>query len=337
MSEIRIGINGFGRIGRCTFKNMMQREGCQIVGINDLADLSDLAYLLKYDSVHGWYPKKVTHDEESITVDGQRIAFFAEKDPKKIPWGDLGANVVIESTGVFRSREKAAQHIAGGAKKVIVSAPSDDADATIVLGVNGDDYDPAAHDVISMASCTTNCVAPVTKILHQEFGIEHMMFTTVHAYTSSQALMDTPVRKRRRGRAAALSIIPTTTGAAQATERVLPELAGRLDGMAMRVPIPDGSISDMVVHLQKDVTVESINSALEAASQQKGLRRILRVTREALVSRDILGDHHSSIVDAESTMVLRDRVAKVLAWYDNEWGYSARLADFACMVGEKLD
>jgi glyceraldehyde 3-phosphate dehydrogenase len=329
----RIGINGFGRIGRCTFKQLLDRGDVEIVGINDLADLGDLAYLLKYDSVHGWYSKKVSSAQGRLIVGGRSIPFFAEKDPAAIPWGDLGADVVIESSGVFRGREKAALHLEGGARKVIISAPSDDADGTFVLGVNGDAYDPERHHVVSMASCTTNCLAPVAKVLHERFGIEHLMMTTVHAYTSSQSLTDVPTRKRRRGRAAALSIVPTTTGAAKATELVLPELAGRMDGMAFRVPIPDGSVVDAVALLGTDVDVDAVNGALAEASESEALRGILRVTEEALVSRDILGDTHSSIVDAESTMVLRERVVKVVAWYDNEWGYSARLADFALAVG----
>ncbi len=337
MQEVRIGINGFGRIGRCALKHALTdpNKRYRVVGINDLADLGDLAYLLKYDSVHGWYPPKVEREEGALTVNGQRIAFSAHRDPKEIPWGELGADVVIESTGVFRDRDKAAQHLEAGAKRVIISAPSANADQTIVLGVNGHTYDPARHQVVSMASCTTNCLAPVAKVLHESFGVEHLMITTVHAYTSSQTLTDTPMRKRRRGRAAAVSIIPTTTGAAKATALVLPELEGRMDGMAIRVPVPDGSVTDIVATLQKDVTVESVNAALKAAAAKPPLKGVLRVTHEALVSRDILGDPHSSIVDAESTMVLRDRVVKVLSWYDNEWGYSGRLIDLAAHMAGK--
>ncbi len=331
-TTLRIGINGFGRIGRCAFKQLLQRDGLEVVGINDLADLGDLAYLLKYDSVHGWYSKKVERDEKTLFVGNRTIPFFSHRDPADIPWGDLGADLVIESTGAFRQRERAAQHLAGGAKRVVISAPSPDADGTFVLGVNADQLDPDRHVVVSMASCTTNCLAPVAKVLHRDFGIEHLMMTTVHAYTSSQSLTDVPVRKRRRGRAAALSIVPTTTGAARATELVLPELEGRMDGMAFRVPVPDGSVVDLVATLQRDVTVESVNQALAAAAEEPELRGILRVTDEALVSRDILGDPHSSIVDAESTMVLRQRVAKIVSWYDNEWGYSARLVDFAARL-----
>jgi glyceraldehyde 3-phosphate dehydrogenase len=337
MQEVRIGINGFGRIGRCALKHALSdpEKRFRIVGINDLADLGDLAYLLKYDSVHGWYPPKVQREEGALIVNGERIAFSSHRNPAEIPWGDLGADVVLEATGVFRDREKAALHLDGGAKRVIISAPSANADKTFVLGVNGDQYDPDQHQVVSMASCTTNCLAPVAKVLHESFGVEHLMITTIHAYTSSQTLTDTPMRKRRRGRAAAVSIIPTTTGAAKATALVLPELAGRMDGMAMRVPVPDGSITDIVATLKTDVTAESVNATLKAASQEAPLKGVLRVTSQALVSRDILGDYHSSIVDAESTMVLRDRVVKVLSWYDNEWGYSARLIDFAGLMAEK--
>jgi glyceraldehyde 3-phosphate dehydrogenase len=335
MADFRVGINGFGRIGRCVFKRLMEMPGARVVGINDLAELDDLAYLLKYDSVHGWYPKKVSSQPGMLKVGEREIRFFSERDPAALPWGEVGADIVIESTGAFRAREKAALHLAGGAQRVIISAPSDDADGMFVLGVNGDQYDPAQHQVVSMASCTTNCLAPVAKVLHASFGVEHLMITTVHAYTSSQALTDTPTRKRRRGRAAALSIIPTSTGAAKAAGQVLPELAGRMDGMALRVPVPDGSITDIVATLKTDVTAETVNAALAEAAGKAPLAGILRVSDEALVSRDILGDPHSSIVDAESTMVLRDRVVKVLSWYDNEWGYSSRLADFAQLIAER--
>jgi glyceraldehyde 3-phosphate dehydrogenase len=333
--KVRVGINGFGRIGRCVFKQFVARDNCEVVGINDLADISDLAYLLKYDSVHGWYSRKVSEDGDALVVDGRRFPFFSTKKPEEIPWGRLKADIVVESSGAMRSRDDSARHLAGGAKRVIVSAPSDDVDGTFVLGVNGDEYDPSRHTVVSMASCTTNCLAPVARVLQDAFGVEHLMLTTVHAYTSSQSLMDKPTRKRRRGRAAALSIIPTTTGATKATEKVIPELAGRMDGMAFRVPVPDGSICDIVTLLNKDVTAEEVNEALRRASEEPRYRGILRVTDEALVSTDIVGDTHSSIVDAESTMVLRDRVVKVLSWYDNEWGYSARLVDFACLMGER--
>jgi len=330
---LRVGINGFGRIGRTVFKQLLQKENFQVVGINDLASIEDLAYLLKYDSVHGWYPRKVAAQENAIQVDQQTIPFFSSPDPKKIPWKNTGADVVIECSGAFRSRAKAAGHLEAGARRVIISAPSDDADAMIVLGVNEESYRPESHQIVSMASCTTNCLAPAAKVLHEAFGVQFLMFTTVHAYTSSQSLMDMPTRHRRRGRAAALSIIPTTTGAAKATEVVLPQLKGKMTGMAMRVPVPNGSVTDMMVSLGKDVTPEQVNEALREAAERSPLQGILRVTDEALVSQDIIGDPHSCIVDAQSTMVLNRRIIKVLAWYDNEWGYSARLVDFAELIG----
>jgi glyceraldehyde 3-phosphate dehydrogenase len=334
-NTIKVGINGFGRIGRCTFKLLMQNGDFEVVGINDLSNIGDLGYLLKYDSVHGWYPKKVSNNNKSLQVDGLNIHFSSYPDPEKIPWKDLGAEIIIESSGALRSRAKAAGHLKAGAQRVIISAPSDDADVAIMLGVNPESYDPKSHQIISMASCTTNCIAPVAKALHDYFGIEYLIFTTVHAYTSSQSLMDTPARHRRRGRAAAVSIIPTTTGAAKAVEKTLPELAGKIDGMAMRVPIPDGSVADIVVSLMKDATPSLINEVLSKASEEPSLKGILRVTDEALVSRDIIGDPHSSIVDALSTMMIGKRIAKIIAWYDNEWGYSARLVDLAKFIAEK--
>jgi len=333
--KIRIGINGFGRIGRCTFKQMIDRGDFDVVGINDLADLSDLAYLLKYDSVHHWYPRKVDEDGSSLIVDGKSIPFSAHPDPADIPWGDLGADIVIEATGGLKKRDKASRHFDGGARRVLVSAPSGDLDGTFVFGVNSDTYDPAKHRLISNASCTTNCLAPVVRVLHDDFGIENAFMTTVHAYTASQSLVDTPASKRRRGRAAAMSIIPSTTGATVATTLVIPELEGKLDGMAMRVPVPDGSVCDIVARLDKKVTAVEVNRALTEASEKPPLLGVLRVTDEALVSTDIIGDPHSSIIDAESTMVLGDHTVKVLAWYDNEWGYSGRLVDMAGLIAEK--
>lgn len=268
---IRVGINGFGRIGRSVFKQLLQRDNFQVVGINDLSNIEDLGYLLKYDSVHGWYPRKVAARDGVIEVDRQRIPFFASPEPNEIPWRETGAEIIIECSGALRSRSKAAGHLQAGAKRVIISAPSDDADAMIVMGVNQATYRPEAHQVVSMASCTTNCLAPVAKVLHESFGVQSIMFTTVHAYTSSQSLMDTPARHRRRGRAAALSIIPTTTGAAKAAERVLPQLQGKLTGMAMRVPVPDGSVTDMVVALEQDVTAEQVNAALQEAAEKAPL------------------------------------------------------------------
>ena len=331
MGPIRVGINGFGRIGRCTFKLLVADERFEVAGINDLADVGDLAYLLKYDSVHGWYPRKVDSDSTSIIVGDHKVAFHAEREPEKIPWGDLGVDVVVESTGAFRARADAARHIEAGARKVVISAPSSDADAMLAYKVNHHLYDPDRHHVVSNASCTTNCLAPLARVLVDRFGVDHLMVSTVHAYTSSQALTDTPTRKRRRGRAAALSIIPTSTGAAQATAQIVPELEGRCDGMAFRIPVEDGSVVDAVAALQTDVTVDDVNQALAEAADG-AMNGVLRVSDEALVSRDIIGDPHSSIVDAGSTMVLAGRVAKVIAWYDNEWGYSARMVDMCGVV-----
>jgi len=333
VSKVRLAINGFGRIGRCALKHSIGREDVEIVAINDLANVDDLAYLLKYDSVHGWYSRKVENDEASISVDGARMSFHSERDPSRLPWGELGVDVVLECTGAFRKRADAARHLDGGARKVAISAPSEDSDGMFVLGVNAHEYDAASQHVVSMASCTTNCLAPIAKVLLERFGIKHLMMTTVHAYTSSQSLTDVPTRKRRRGRAAAQSIVPTSTGAARATAIVLPQLAGRCDGMAFRVPVPDGSVTDVTAALEQDVTAEAVNDALREAAARPPLQGILRVTDEELVSCDILGDPHSSIVDAASTMVLKDRIVKVVSWYDNEWGYSARLVDFAALVG----
>jgi len=332
--KIRVGINGFGRIGRCTFKQLLDDEHFEVVGINDLANLDDLAYLLKYDSVHGWYSGKVGLEGPNLLVSGHPIPFFQKREPREIPWDDLGAQIVIESSGVFRDRAEAAGHLEGGARRVIISAPSKDADQTCVPGVNHQLYDPDEHTIVSLASCTTNCLAPVAKVLHEAFGIERLLMTTVHAYTASQSLMDKPVRHRRRGRAAAVSIIPTSTGAAKATELVLPELRGKMDGMAMRVPVVDGSIVDATATLETEPSVEEVNAAFEEAASKPPLEGILRVTDEALVSRDIIGDTHSSVVNARDTMAV-GRMVKVLSWYDNEWGYSARLKDFALHMADQ--
>ena len=331
MTRTRVGINGFGRIGRCTFKQLFADERFEVAGFNDLADVEELAYLLKYDSVHGWYPRKVETDGKFLVVDGQRIQSTSERDPGALPWGELGVDVVIEATGALRSRSDAAGHLAAGATRVIISAPSDDVDATLVFGVNHESFDPDNHFIISNASCTTNCLAPVARVLQDRFGIDHLMMSTIHAYTSSQSLMDQPTRKRRRGRAAALSIVPTTTGAAKATALVIPELEGKIDGMAFRVPVENGSVIDVTATLQRDVTIDEVHAALEEAAAGP-MHRILRVTDEALVSRDIIGDPHSSIVDSELTMLLAGNVLKVVSWYDNEWGYSARLVDMAAHV-----
>jgi glyceraldehyde 3-phosphate dehydrogenase len=329
----RVAINGFGRIGRCTFKQLVSDDRFEVVGVNDLADVDELGYLLKYDSVHGWYPRRVSTSDSTMVVDDLEIPFTQERDPSKLPWSDLGADVVIESTGAMRTREDAAGHLEAGAARVVISAPSSDADATFVYGVNDDTYDPAEHFVVSNASCTTNCLAPVAKVLSDSFGIEHLMMSTIHAYTSSQALVDTPARKRRRGRAAALSIVPTTTGATDATALVIPELAGKMTGMAYRVPVEDGSVSDITALLSRSVTIDEVHAAMTEAAEGR-MKGALRVTDEALVSRDIIGDPHSSIVDSASTLLLQDKVIKIVAWYDNEWGYSARMVDMAGVVAK---
>jgi len=330
----RIGINGFGRIGRMALRRSLALPDVEVVAVNDLADIGDLTYLLKYDSVHGPFPGQVSNDDKTITVNGHAMQFTAERDPSRIRWDRVGVDVVIESSGALRGRSDASGHLRGGARKVLISAPSDDVDVTLVPGVNDAMYDAARHQVISMASCTTNSLAPVAKVLQSQFGIVQLFITTVHAYTSSQSMMDKPTRKRRRGRAGALSMIPTTTGAAQATALVIPELAGKMDGMAIRVPIPDGSVTDIVVQLEKSTSVKEINACLREASERPPLQGILTVNDDQIVSADIVGNPHSSIVDAPSTMVLNGTTAKILAWYDNEWGYACRLAELA---GRLLD
>jgi glyceraldehyde-3-phosphate dehydrogenase type I len=327
----RIAINGFGRIGRCSFKQFIADDRFEVVGVNDLSDLEDLAYLLKYDSVHGWYPRKVSTEADRLLVDGEEIRFTSEPDPSQLHWDELEVEVVVECTGAMRSRADSARHLDAGARRVVISAPSDDADATFVYGVNEETFDPEHHFVVSNASCTTNCLAPVAKVLSDSFGVEYLMMSTIHAYTSSQALVDTPARKRRRGRAAALSIVPSTTGATEATARAIPELEGRMDGMAYRVPVEDGSVTDITAMLNREVTVDAVHEALSEAAKGR-MNGVLRVTDEALVSRDIIGDPHSSIVDSASTLLLRDNMVKIVAWYDNEWGYSARMLDIAAVV-----
>lgn len=332
---LRIGINGFGSIGRRFFRIAMQRPNIEVVAINDLGSAATFAHLLKYDSNYGTLDAPVEVTEDGFMVDGKPVKFFSEKDPAKLPWGELGVDVVIESTGVFTDATKARAHIdGGGAKKVIISAPAKNEDLTVVLGVNENLYDPAQHHVISNASCTTNCLAPVAKVLNDAFGIEKGLMTTVHAYTNDQKVLDLPHSDLRRARAAALSIIPTTTGAAKAVGLVLPELKGKLNGFALRVPTPTVSIVDLVAELKQSVTVEQINEALEnsAAGPMKG---ILGVSHEPLVSSDYKGSSLSSIVDAESTMVMEGNMVKVVSWYDNEWGYSARLVDLVEYLLEK--
>ena len=332
----RIGINGFGRVGRPTLRaiNQYHKGKLEVVAINDLTDARTNAHLLKWDSNYGPYPGQVTANEDSIVVDGQEIRVLSERDPAKLPWRSLGVDIVIESTGLFTDAAKAAAHLEGGAKKVIISAPAKNEDVTIVLGVNEADYKPDKHHIISNASCTTNCVAPVVKVLHQNFGVTRGLMTTVHAYTSDQRLLDTFHKDLRRARAAALNIVPTTTGAAQAVTQVIPELKGRLHGLALRVPTATVSLVDLVADLEQEVSVEAVNKALEKAAKG-GLKGIMEYCTEALVSIDFKGNPTSSIVDAPSTMVIAGNMVKVVAWYDNEWAYSCRVADLVAFIAKK--
>lgn len=331
---IRVGINGFGRIGRNFFRTCKGYSDIEIVAINDLTDAPTLAHLLKYDSVHGVFASDVQAKENSITVDGKEIKIYAERSPEKLPWKDLKVDIVIESTGLFTDREKAAKHLEAGAKWVIISAPAKEPDVTVCLGINEETLDPSKHKIISNASCTTNCLAPVAKVLHKEFGIIRGLMTTVHSYTNDQRILDLPHKDLRRARAAALSMIPSTTGAAKAIGLVLPELKGKLDGFAMRVTTPNVSAVDLVADLNKDTTAEEVNAALKkwAEGPMKG---ILQYTEEPLVSIDFNGNPHSSIVDATLTKVMDKRMVKVIAWYDNEWGYSSRLRDLLLYIIKK--
>lgn len=332
---IQVGINGFGRIGRNLFRAAMDDPDIHFVAVNDLTDPKTLAHLLKYDSVHGRFPGKVEAGESEISVNGKPIKVLSERDPANLPWGDLGVQVVVESTGLFTKRPDAEKHLKAGASKVIISAPATDEDITIVLGVNDDKYDPDKHNIISNASCTTNCLAPVAKVLHESFQIKRGLMTTTHAYTNDQKILDLPHGDLRRARAAAVSLIPTSTGAAKAVSLVLPELKGRLDGMAIRVPIQDVSVVDLVAEVEKDVTVEEVNNALRNAAEGP-LKGILEVTDEPLVSVDFLGSPASSTIDALSTKVLGKKMVKVISWYDNEWGFSCRMVDLIKKVGASL-
>ena len=333
---VKIGVNGFGRIGRNFFRAAKQRGvDLDFVAVNDITDAATLAHLLKYDSVLGTYPGDVRVSANGITVDGDELRVLAERDPANLPWKDLGAEVVVESTGLFTSREKAALHLEAGAQKVVVSAPAKDEDVTIVLGVNDEAYDPATHHVISNASCTTNCVAPMAKVLDDAFGLEQAFMTTIHAYTNDQSILDLPHKDLRRARAAAVNIIPTSTGAAKATALVLPHLKGKLDGMAMRVPVPDGSITDLVATVGRDVTVEEVNAAFAAAAAEGSLAGKLVYTEDPIVSSDIVGTPASCTFDSLSTMVM-GRTVKIVGWYDNEWGYSNRLVDLVEHVAGSL-
>jgi glyceraldehyde 3-phosphate dehydrogenase len=326
MMTMKVGINGFGRIGRLVLRGALDDPNFDVVAINDLTDAKTLAHLLKYDTNHGTLKADVSVDGDNIVVNGKKIKVFAERDPKNIPWGELGVEYVVESTGVFRKRDQAQWHIDAGAKKVIITAPAKEEDITIVMGVNEDLYDPEKHHVISNASCTTNCLAPVAKVIHDAFGIKKGLMTTVHAYTNDQRILDLPHKDLRRARAAAMNIVPTTTGAAAAVGLVLPELKGKLDGFAMRVPVSTVSVVDLVVETEKPVTAEAANAELKKAAEGK-LKGILAFEEEPLVSTDFMGNDNSSIVDAALTKTMGDNMLKVVAWYDNEWGYSMRVID----------
>ena len=332
----RIGINGFGRIGRNFYRALAARDSdLDIVAVNDLGDAATMAHLLKYDSVLGPLGKEVKVSNGGFTIDGNDVKLLSSRDPGELPWRDLGVEVVVESTGFFTKRADAAKHLDGGAKKVIISAPAKDEDITIVMGVNHDDYDSTQHDVISNASCTTNCVVPLAKVLQDKWGIEKGFMTTCHAYTNDQNTLDLARDDLRRARAAAINIIPTTTGAAKAASLSMPELKGRLDGLALRVPVPDGSITDLVAVLGSDVTKDDVNDAYREAAQASGMKGILQYTEDPIVSTDIIGNPHSCIIDGLSTMA-NGNMVKVLGWYDNEWGYSSRLVDLTELVAGKL-
>ncbi|TKI58667.1 type I glyceraldehyde-3-phosphate dehydrogenase [Brevibacillus antibioticus] len=331
---VKVGINGFGRIGRNVFRAALNNPNVEIVAVNDLTDAHTLAHLLKYDSVHGVLNVSVEASENTLIVDGKEIKVLAERDPAQLKWADYGVEIVVESTGRFTKREDAAKHLEGGAKKVIISAPATNEDITVVIGVNEDKYDPAQHTVISNASCTTNCLAPYAKVLNEKFGIVRGLMTTVHSYTNDQQILDLPHKDLRRARAAAENIIPTSTGAAKAVALVLPELKGKLNGFAMRVPTPNVSVVDLVVELKTDATVEEINNALKEAAEGP-LKGVLGYSEEPLVSSDYNGNPASSTIDALSTMVLEGNMVKVVSWYDNEWGYSNRVVDLCHYVAQR--
>ncbi|AIF68130.1 type I glyceraldehyde-3-phosphate dehydrogenase [Terribacillus saccharophilus] len=331
---VKIGINGFGRIGRNVFRQALANSEAEVVAINDLTDANMLAHLLKYDSVHGTLDAEVSVNGTNLVVDGKEIKVLSERDPANLGWGDLGVEVVVESTGIFTNGEDAKKHVEAGAKKVIISAPAKGEDLTVVMGVNENSYDPAEHTVLSNASCTTNCLAPVAKVLHDTFGIKRGLVTTVHAYTNDQQILDLPHKDYRRARAAAENIIPTTTGAAKAVSLVLPELKGKLNGMAMRVPVKDASLIDLVAEFDQNVTAEQVNAALKEAAEGE-LSHVLGYSEEPLVSSDYIGNRNSSTVDALSTMVLEDNMVKVVSWYDNEMGYSTRCVDLAVFLKSK--
>ncbi|NGP45319.1 type I glyceraldehyde-3-phosphate dehydrogenase [Bacillaceae bacterium SIJ1] len=331
---VKVGINGFGRIGRNVFRAALKNSEVEIVAVNDLTDAEMLAHLLQYDSVHGTFEAEVVAKDGNLVVDGKEIKVLAERDPAQLGWDKLGVDIVVESTGIFTKRADAAKHLEAGAKKVIISAPAKEEDITVVMGVNEEDYDPANHDVISNASCTTNCLAPFAKVLHEKFGIKRGMMTTIHSYTNDQQILDLPHKDYRRARAAAENIIPTTTGAAKAVSLVLPELNGKLNGMAMRVPTPNVSLVDLVAEVDKNVTVDEVNAAFKEAAEGP-LKGVLAYSDEPLVSKDYNGSAASSTIDALSTMVMEDQMVKVISWYDNESGYSHRVVDLAAYIAAK--
>lgn len=332
---LRIGVNGFGRIGRSYLRAFLKRKfEARVVAINDITDTKTLAHLLKYDSTYGRFHGEITATADALVIDGEKIPVLAQKDPAQLPWRDLNVDLTLESSGLFTDRDNASKHLAAGAKRVLISAPAKNSDITIVPGVNHQQYDPAKHQILSLASCTTNCVTPVAKVLHETAGIKHGFMTTAHAYTSDQRILDLPHKDLRRARAAAVSIIPTSTGAAVATTEVMPELKGKLHGIALRVPVPDGSIVDLVAEVEKEVTAEKVNAAFKNAAEGY-LKGILAYSEEPLVSVDIIGDPHSAVVDGLSTMVLDKNLVKVLAWYDNEWGYANRLVDMTEIIAQK--
>jgi glyceraldehyde 3-phosphate dehydrogenase len=329
---ITVAINGFGRIGRLVYRHAFNDARFHIVAVNDITSPDILAHLLKYDSVHGRFPGKVVATKTGIEVDGKALDVIAEKDPTRLPWKERGVDVVVESTGLFTKRDDAAKHLQAGAERVLISAPATDPDITIVMGVNDKQFDPETHRIVSTASCTTNCLAPVAKVIHDAFGIKHGIMTTIHAYTNDQRILDMPHKDLRRARAAAVSMIPTTTGAARAVTKVLPELKGRLDGMAVRVPTVDGSLVDLSFETEKPASIAAINGAMLEASKA-GMKDIIEYTEDPIVSVDVIGNPHSAVFDALSTMAIGDRFFKVLAWYDNEYGYSGRMVDMLRLIG----
>lgn len=332
---IRVGINGFGRIGRNVFRASLNEPELEFVAINDITDAKTLAHLLRYDSVHGQLDANIVAEDNALIVDGKRIEIIQERDPGKLPWGNLGVDIALESTGLFTAREQASLHLSAGAKKVIISAPAKNPDITVCYGVNHTNYDPASHHIVSNASCTTNCLSPVAKVLHESFGITHGLMTTVHAYTNDQRILDLPHSDIRRARAAAQSMIPTSTGAARAVGEVLPELKGKLDGMAVRVPTANVSVVDLVAELGKTVSADAVNDAMRTAAEGP-LKGVLQYCEEELVSVDFNGNPHSSIFDSALTKVMDDNFVKVLSWYDNEWGFSNRMRDMTLFIGSQL-